>query len=83
MSVQISGYPANKDRTETSRRAAWLCTMLVWVGILLAYRDQVALIVEAWRTLPSHAHGFVVLLVVAYLAWSKRHRLADATVGAL
>jgi len=81
MSAQIFVNPANKDRHEVSRRGAWLCTMLVWVGILVAYRDQVALIVEAWRTLPSHAHGFVVLLVVAYLAWTKRHRLADAPLA--
>ena len=60
----------------TGRRLAWLSTALVWIGILLAYRSQVALIVDAWENLPSHAHGYVVLLVVGYLAWGKRAALA-------
>lgn len=44
----------------------------VWCVILFSFRAQVALVLEAWETLPSHAHGYVVLLVVAYLLWTKR-----------
>lgn len=55
---------------------AGMATFLVWIGILFAYRSQVSLVLRAWETLPSHAHGYVVLLVVAYLVWNKRHILA-------
>lgn len=49
--------------------------MLVWAAILISFRDDVALVLEAWATLPSHAHGYVVLIVVAYLLWIKRSEL--------
>lgn len=60
----------------TARRWVWLATALLWIAILATNHSQVALIVEAWQTLPSHAHGSVVLLVVAYLVWTKRKVLA-------
>jgi len=60
-----------------ARQQAWLLLALVWIGILFTYRSQVSLVVQAWETLPSHAHGYVVLLVVAYLAWGKRDALAS------
>lgn len=62
--------------TIRDRRLAGAVTALVWISILVAYRDQVALILKAWETLPSHAHGYVVLAVVAYLAWGKRQVLS-------
>ena len=54
---------------------AWGCVLLSWLVILFAFREQVALVVHAWDTLPSHAHGYVVLLVVAWLVWDKRSAL--------
>lgn len=81
MSTLASSDSPGADRPLVSRRVAWLCVALAWIAILLAYRDQVELIVEAWKTLPSHAHGFVVILVVAYLAWGKRQRLADVPLS--
>ena len=81
MPTWISANQSIGVRTIASRRLPWLLTALAWVGILIAYRDQVALIVEAWTTLPSHAHGSVVLVVVAYLAWTKRRRLAEAPLA--
>lgn len=76
MSADLSLSPSVGSRSEASRRLAWASVVVAWLAILLAYNDQVALIVTAWRTLPSHAHGSVVLLVVAYLVWAKRRRLA-------
>lgn len=73
----------NSDAASNSpkaRQLVWLCIALVWIGILFTYRSQVALVVEAWETLPSHAHGYVVILVFAYLAWSKREALAGASL---
>ena len=40
--------------------------------ILFAFRDHVLLVVESWEKMPSHAHGYVVVLVVAYFLWKKR-----------
>jgi len=53
-----------------------LVVLLVWAAILFSFRTQVALVLEAWETLPSHAHGYVVLLVVAYLLWTKHAMLS-------
>lgn len=64
-----------------ARQIAWSAIALVWIGILFIYRSQVALVVEAWETLPSHAHGYVVILVVAYLAWGKREVLAGTPLA--
>lgn len=65
----------------TARRLAWFSIALAWIGILITYRSQAALVVEAWETLPSHAHGYVVLLVAAYLAWGKRDALASTPLA--
>ncbi len=76
------------NNSAIGRRLAWSVTVLVWITILVVYRSQVALVVEAWGNLPSHAHGYVVILVVAYLVWNKRNALAGvplvpSTVGIL
>jgi len=47
----------------------------VWAVILMVFRRQVAMVLDAWDTMPSHEHGYVVLLVVAYLLWTKREQL--------
>lgn len=50
---------------------ALLVVALVWGAILFAFREQAMLVRQAWDTLPSHEHGYVVLVVVAYLLWTK------------
>lgn len=50
---------------------ALLVVALVWGAILVAFREQAMLVRQAWDTLPSHEHGYVVLVVVAYLLWTK------------
>ncbi|MDD3352546.1 exosortase A [Zoogloea sp.] len=57
--------------------AVALAVLLAWVAILLSFARHVALVLEAWETLPSHSHGYVVLLVVAYFLWMKRPLLAE------
>lgn len=59
------------------RLMAWGLTGVLWLGILLAYHEQVALVLQSWETMPSHAHGYVVLVVVTYFVWGKRHALAS------
>lgn len=51
-----------------------------WLAILLSFRTYVAMVLEAWETLPSHAHGYVVLVIVAYLLWGKRAALQQLAV---
>ena len=58
-----------------SRRGSGLLGLVVvliaWGAILFSFRTQVRMVLDAWDTLPSHEHGYVVLVVVAYLLWSK------------
>ncbi|WP_298601783.1 exosortase A [Zoogloea sp.] len=65
-------YPGAAGRRGGALLLPLLVVLLVWAAILFSFRSQVALVLEAWDTLPSHAHGYVVLLVVAYLLWTKR-----------
>lgn len=65
---------------ESASVGGWLAVVLVfavWSSILLSFREHVAMVLHAWETLPSHAHGYVVLLVVGYLLWTKRPQLQD------
>ena len=70
-SIQPEGNPGSPR----SELIAWLALGLVWASVILALRKHVLLVVESWEKLPSHAHGYVVLAVVAYFAWKKRHIL--------
>lgn len=54
------------------RKASWIALFATWLSILFAFRDHVLLVVESWEKMPSHAHGYVVVLVVAYFLWKKR-----------
>lgn len=58
--------------------SGWLAAGLVlavWSAILISFRPHVAMVLLAWETLPSHAHGYVVVLIVGYLLWNKRPQL--------
>jgi len=54
------------------RTASWIALFATWLSILFAFREHVLLVVESWEKMPSHAHGYVVVLVVAYFLWKKR-----------
>lgn len=58
--------------TNNRRTASWIALLAAWISILVAFRDDVMLVIESWETMPSHAHGYVVVLVVAYFLWKKR-----------
>lgn len=58
--------------TDNGRALAWLALMATWISIIFAFRENVLLVIESWEKLPSHAHGYVVLLVVAHFLWKKR-----------
>ncbi|NML24192.1 exosortase A [Zoogloea dura] len=77
---ELRETPPSSGR-ETGNRPALTfgAVLLVWCAILLSFRGHVALVLQAWETLPSHSHGYVVLLVVAYLLWTKRPQLQEVS----
>lgn len=65
--------PLNRSSCSANRRmASWIALFAAWLSILFAFREQILLVVESWEKMPSHAHGYVVVLVVAYFLWKKR-----------
>lgn len=70
-----STHPESNQGSALSRQFAWVGLGLVWASVIFALREHVLLVVESWEKLPSHAHGYVVLAVVAYFSWKKRHIL--------
>lgn len=63
------------------RNSASIALLLVWISIIGIYYEQVLLVVESWEKLPSHAHGYVVLVVVGFLLWRKRHILGSVAIS--
>lgn len=60
------------NTTNNGRTATWTALVVAWIGIFFAFRDDIMLVIESWEKMPSHAHGYVVVLVVAYFLWKKR-----------
>lgn len=54
------------------RTLSWLSLLIAWLVILFSFRESILLVVESWDKLPSHAHGYVVLLIVGYFLWKKQ-----------
>lgn len=80
--LQISSLSSARDlgfyqRFKNTYISGLIALLTVWCVILFSFRHQVALILEAWETLPSHAHGYVVLLVSVYFLWLRRSFLLN------
>ena len=67
---QVSPSPATAWRTPA------LVLGLIWLGLLLVYRDTVAGMVGIWARSDTFAHGFLVLPISLWLVWRGRDRLA-------
>lgn len=54
-------------------------TMLAvsWCGVLILYADAAAAMVAKWSASGTFAHGFVVLPISLYLAWTRRELIAQ------
>jgi exosortase A len=50
---------------------------LVLAVVFLAYRETVAAMVSVWARSDTFAHGFLVLPIVFWMIWRKRHDLAS------
>jgi exosortase A len=69
----MQSHALNDPNVTNSRRtASWVALLAAWISILFAFRGDILLVIESWETMPSHAHGYVVVLVVAYFLWKKR-----------
>lgn len=57
-------------------RAALPALLLTLAAVLLAYRDTAAAMVSTWSRSDTFAHGFLVVPIVLWLVWRRRHELA-------
>lgn len=69
-----------KQSLKALRQSAGIALITVWFSIITIFWEQVYLVVESWEKLPSHAHGYVVLAVVAYFLWKKYPFLRSLTI---
>lgn len=68
---------AHLDRDEVWRwRTALPALALVLAVVLLAYRETAAAMVSIWTHSDTFAHAFLVLPIVLWMIWRKRHDLA-------
>lgn len=78
----MTDHPIDRELRSSAPRSsgvlALAMVLVAWAAILFSFRAQVAMMLEAWETLPSHEHGHVVLVVVAYLLWTKLPALKGA-----
>lgn len=69
--------PGNTITSDAARWSAVLpALILVLAAVLLAYRDTAAAMVETWSNSDTFAHAFLVLPIVLWLVWRRRHELA-------
>jgi exosortase A len=63
----------------------WTVASALFSGVLLltlfVYRETVASIVAVWIHSETFTHGFLILPISAYLAWTRRETLARLTPG--
>lgn len=58
------------------RRFSATSLALIAFSILVLYGHVLAGLVSDWRNDPNYGHGFVVPLLVAYIVWRDRNRIA-------
>ncbi|MGQ0666229.1 MAG: exosortase A [Nitrospiraceae bacterium] len=54
-------------------------TRILWailaVIVVVVYWDTFSLLIHTWETNPDYSHGFLVLILAAYLCWTRRQAL--------
>jgi exosortase A len=60
-------------------RTAWIAVVTLQIMTLALYRDTALAMVTIWYRSETFTHGFVVLPIVLWLVWRKRHDLAALT----
>ncbi len=74
----MSAIPAELNIASPWRRAL-PALLLLWLAIVLLYRDTAVAMVQIWARSDTFAHAFLVPPISLWLAWRKRERLARLT----
>ena len=71
----MSAIPAELNIASPWRRAL-PALLLLWLAVLLLYRDTALAMVQIWSRSDTFAHAFLVPPISLWLAWRKRDTLA-------
>jgi len=69
--------------TETTTRSVmpsrngWLTLAMIALGFAAVYWQVFAKLVHDWYNDDNYSHGFLIIPLAAYLAWERRHKLAE------
>ena len=74
----MSAIPAELNIASPWRRAL-PALLLLWLDVLLLYRDTAVAMVQIWARSDTFAHAFLVPPISLWLAWRKRELLARLT----
>lgn len=74
----MSAIPAELNIASPWRRAL-PALLLLWLAVLLLYRDTALAMVQIWARSDTFAHAFLVPPISLWLAWRKRELLARLT----
>ena len=74
----MSAIPAELHLASPWKRAL-PALLLLWLAMLLLYRDTALAMVQIWARSDTFAHAFLVPPISLWLAWRKRERLARLT----
>ncbi len=62
------------------KAAPAICLAVACFGVI--YRDVIAKLVFDWANDDNYSHGFLIVPVALFLAWERRHKLAQAPPAA-
>jgi exosortase len=80
MSTTAAPEPQIRDGAGTTRLVAFGVAALIGAMFLAAFRDVMAGLVSQWESNDAFSHGWLIAPMSAYIAWSRRDRLARAGV---
>jgi len=75
--VTISESPLNRGGA-SERFFAAAQILIPAVVLIVLYRSTLVYLVSRWEKQPEYGYGFLILPIVGYLIWLKRHELAAA-----
>ena len=80
MSTTAAPEPQITEQTGTGRFVALGIAVVVGAVFVAAFRDVIAGLVSQWESNDAFSHGWLIAPMSAYIAWSRRDRLARAGV---
>jgi exosortase len=64
----------------TFNKNTWVPASLVLL-FLIVYLEHLVVLIKTWSSNPDYGHGFLVIPIALYLAWSRRDSLRGGPVG--